>query len=60
MGNQAESMMQDQIEGSQSENEELRQLLQFALEALEHHREQTRPIGRCDNVIKMLRSRLGV
>jgi len=35
------------------------ELLRHALDALEHHREQTRPIGRCDSVIERLRARLG-
>jgi len=34
------------------------ELLRHALDALEHHREQTRPIGRCDSVIERLRARL--
>jgi hypothetical protein len=36
----------------------LRVLMCEALEALEHHREQTRPIDRCDTVITKLRRHL--
>lgn len=34
------------------------ELLRHALDALEHHREQTRPIARNDSVIERLRVRL--
>jgi len=41
------------------QRDEARELLQHALDALEHHREQTRPIHRCDAVIASLRALLG-
>jgi hypothetical protein len=58
-GAKATECMTTFLERVFAERELYAELLRHALDALEYHREQTRPIARNDSVIERLREQLG-